>query len=62
MHLEEEEEDQVHLEEVQINLEDEADTVFMEEEEEEKDLRNEKVHNVIIVINMVILKEIDMQK
>ena len=34
----------------------------MEEEEEEKDLKNDKVHNVIIVINMVILKEIVMQK
>ena len=62
MHLEEEEETQVSLEEVQVNSEDEAETVFMEEEEDEKDLKNDKAHSVIIVINMVILKEIVMQK
>ena len=62
MHLEEEEEAQVSLEEAQVNSEDEAETDFMEEEEEKKDLKNEKVHSVIIVINMVILKEIVMKK
>lgn len=56
MHLEEEEEAQVRLEEVQVNSEDKAEMVFMEEEEEEKDIKNDKAHSVIIVINMVILK------
>ena len=62
MHLEEEEEAQVRLEEVQVNSEDEAETVFVEEEYEEMDIKNDKVHTVIIVINMDILKEIVMQK
>jgi hypothetical protein len=34
----------------------------MEDEEKEKYLKNDKAQRVIIVINMVILKEIFMQK
>jgi hypothetical protein len=48
-------------EEVQVSSEEEAEKDLVEEEEEEMDLEKDKDHNVIIVINLVILKKIVMQ-
>jgi hypothetical protein len=48
-------------EEVQVSSEEEAEKDLMEEEEAKMDLEKDKDHNVIIVINLVILKKIVLQ-
>jgi hypothetical protein len=48
-------------EEVQVNLEEEAERDLMEEEAEGMDLKKDKDQSVIFVINLFILKNIVMQ-